>query len=52
MLAGKQVTYHYETDDKKSLWPKSDVKTTKVGKDGKLKIVMQPMGGNIVLGEA
>ncbi|WP_308229619.1 glycoside hydrolase family 97 catalytic domain-containing protein [uncultured Prevotella sp.] len=52
MLAGKQVTYHYETADKKSLWPKSDVKTTKVGKDGKLKIVMQPMGGNIVLGEA
>ena len=52
MLAGKQVTYHYETADKKSLWPKSNVKTTKVGKDGKLKIVMQPMGGNIVLGEA
>lgn len=51
MLAGKQVTYHYETADKKSLWPKSGVKTTKVGKDGKMKIVMQPMGGSIVLGE-
>ena len=51
MLAGKQVTYYYETADKKSLWPKSDVKTAKVGKDGKMKIAMQPMGGSIVLGE-
>lgn len=48
MFAGKKVNYHYETADKKSLWPKADVKTTKVGNDGKFKIVMQPMGGSIV----
>ena len=48
MLAGKNVKHYYETADKKSLWPKSAVKNTKVGKDGKFKIVMQPMGGNII----
>ena len=48
MLAGKNVDFYYETADKKSLWPKSAVKKAKVGKDGKFKIVMQPMGGNII----
>ncbi len=48
MLAGKDVDFYYETADKKSLWPKSAVRKTKVGKDGKFKIMMQPMGGNII----
>lgn len=48
MLAGKNVDFYYETADKKSLWPKSALKNTKVGKDGKIKVVMQPMGGNII----
>lgn len=48
MLAGSEVSYYYETADKKNFWPKSAVKKTKVGKDGKMKITMQPMGGSIV----
>lgn len=48
MLAGSEVSYYYETADKKSFWPKSAVKKTKIGKDGKMKITMQPMGGSIV----
>lgn len=47
MLAGKEVELYYETADRKSLWPKSAVKKQKVGKDGRLKITMQPMGGSI-----
>ena len=48
MLAGQQVDYYYETPDKQSLWPKSAIRQTKVGKDGKMKINMQPMGGSII----
>ena len=48
MLAGQQVDYYYETPDKQSLWPKSAIRQTKVGKDGKMKIKMQPMGGSII----
>ena len=48
MLAGQQVDYYYETADKQSLWPKSAIRQTKVGKDGKMKINMQPMGGSII----
>ena len=48
MLAGQQVDYYYETPDKQSLWPKSAIRQTKVGKDGKMKIEMQPMGGSII----
>ena len=50
MLAGKTVTYYYETPnkDKKALWPVSHVKTTKVDKKGCLKVEMQPKGGIIV----
>lgn len=29
MLAGSEVSYYYETADKKSFWPKSAVKKTK-----------------------
>lgn len=48
MLANKDVDLYFETADKKSLWPKSAIKKAKVGKDGKLKILMLPMGGNII----
>lgn len=48
MLAGQQVDYYYETPDKQSLWPKSAIRQTKVGKDGKMKIKIQPMGGSII----
>ena len=50
MLAGKTVTYYYETPnkDKKALWPVSHVKTAKVDKKGCLKVEMQPKGGIIV----
>lgn len=50
MLAGKEITYYYETanKDKNALWPVSHVKTIKVGKNGKLKVEMQPMGGLVI----
>lgn len=48
MIAGKEVSYYYETADKNSFWPKSAVKKTKIAKNGKMKIMMQPMGGSIV----
>lgn len=48
MLTGKEVSSYYETADKNSFWPKSAVKKTKVGKNGNVKIMMQPMGGSIV----
>jgi len=50
MLAGQTVTCYYETadKDKKALWPVSHVKTMKVGKDGKVKVEMQPKGGLII----
>ena len=49
MLAGKTITYYYETasKDKKALWPDSHVKTAKVDKNGNLKVEMQPKGGII-----
>lgn len=50
MLAGKTITYYYETanKDKKALWPVLQVKTAKVDKKGFLKVEMQPKGGIIV----
>ena len=48
MLSGKAVSYYYETPDKKSLWPASHVKKQNVGKNGKVKITMQPNGGFIL----
>ena len=50
MLAGKTVTYYYETasKDKQALWPDSHVKTVKVDKKGNLKVEMQPKGGLII----
>lgn len=50
MLAGKTITYYYETPnkDKKALWPISHVKTMKVDKKGTFKVEMQAKGGIIV----
>ncbi len=48
MLANTKVKTYYETVDKKSLWPKSGVKNMKLSKDGKVKITVLPMGGNII----
>lgn len=49
MLSGSDADLYYETPDKNSLWPKSAVKKTKVAKNGKVKITMQPMGGAIIV---
>lgn len=51
MLAGKSVTYYYETanKDKKTLWPVSHLKVAKVDKNGNMKIEMQPLGGLIIM---
>ena len=51
MLAGKTVTYYYETanKDKKALWPVSLVKTAKVDKKGNVKVEMQPQGGLVIV---
>ena len=53
MLAGKTVTYYYETasKDKKALWPVSQVKTAKVDKKGNVKVEMQPQGGLILVND-
>ena len=53
MLAGKTITYYYETagKDKKALWPVSLVKTAKVDKKGNVKVEMQPQGGLIIVNE-
>lgn len=48
MLFGKTVNYYYETPDKNSLWHKSHVKKLNIGKNGKIKISMQPNGGCIL----
>ena len=50
MLAGKSVTYYYETasKDKNVLWSESHVKTVKVDKKGNLKVEMRPKGGIII----
>ena len=53
MLAGKTITYYYETasKDKKALWPKSLVKTAKVDKKGNVKVEMQAKGGLIIVND-
>ena len=50
MLAGKSVTYYYETanKDKKALWPTSQMKEVRVDKKGNFKVEMQPKGGLIL----
>ncbi len=51
MLAGKTVTYYYDEPGKKGTFSgdlKPARRTAKVGKDGKLKVTMQGMGGVII----
>lgn len=50
MLAGKTVRYYTDQKRKKGeLVPVSELKTLKVGKDGKAKVTMQPDGGFILM---
>ena len=49
MFAGKQVKYYTDTKKKKDeLLPPSTLKTLNMGKDGKVRITIQPMGGVIL----
>ncbi len=49
MLAGQTVDYYVDSKLKKGQrWPDAELRTLKVGKDGKAKVVMQPMGGIIL----
>ena len=49
MFAGKRVKYYTDIKKKKDeLLPPSTLKTQNVGKDGKVRITMQPMGGVIL----
>ena len=50
MFAGKQVTLYYDEPLKKDqLWPNPAMKTVKVGKNGDLKVTLQPMGGIVLV---
>ena len=49
MFAGKRVKYYTDIKKKKDeLLPPSTLKTLNMGKDGKVRITMQPMGGVIL----
>lgn len=49
MLAGKTVDYYVDSKLKKGQrWPDAELRTLKVGKDGKAKVTLQPMGGIIL----
>ena len=49
MFAGKTIRYYMDKPKKKDeLLPTSELKTLKVGADGKAKITIQPMGGIIL----
>ena len=49
MLAGKTVYYHLDNKRKRGqLWPDAELRTLKVGKDGKAKVTLQPKGGIIL----
>ena len=49
MFAGKRVKYYTDIKKKKDeLLSPSTLKTQNVGKDGKVRITMQPMGGVIL----
>lgn len=50
MLAGKTVTLYTDEPQKKGeLWPTPAKRTVKVGKNGDVKVTMQPMGGVIIV---
>jgi hypothetical protein len=49
MLAGKTVDYYVDSKLKKGQrWPDAELRTLKVGKDGKAKVTLQPKGGIIL----
>ncbi|MBM6992115.1 MAG: glycoside hydrolase family 97 catalytic domain-containing protein [Prevotella sp.] len=49
MMAGKTVKYYVDKKAKKGqLWPDSELRQLKIGKDGKVKVTLQPMGGMIL----
>lgn len=49
MLAGKTVDYYLDGKLKKGQrWPDAQLRTIKVGKDGKAKVTLQPKGGIIL----
>ena len=49
MFAGKTVAYYTDLPTKKGeLVPQSELKTLKVGADGRAKVTIQPMGGIII----
>lgn len=49
MLAGKTVDYYLDSKLKKGQrWPDAELRTLKVGKDGKAKVTLQPKGGIIL----
>ena len=47
MFAGKTVEYYIDEPQKKGN-ARPSLKTLKVGKDGKAKVTMQPLGGLII----
>lgn len=52
MLAGKTVKYYVDGKLKKrQQWPDSELRRLTIGKDGKAKVTMQPLGGIILMEE-
>ena len=49
MLAGRQVTVYSDKKAKDGQLPDAQMDTRRVGKDGKLKVTLQPNGGVIVM---
>lgn len=50
MLAGKTVQYYVDRPARKDqLWPDSELRTLKVDKNGRAKVVIQPRGGIILV---
>lgn len=50
MLAGQTVQYYVDRPAKKGqLWPDSELRTLKVDKNGRAKVVIQPRGGIILV---
>ena len=48
MLANTEADLYYEKPAKKALWPESAKRRIKIGKQGSVKVTLQPMGGCIV----
>ena len=48
MLAGREVTVYSDKEAKGGAMPEAQMKRARVGKDGSLKVTIQPSGGLIV----